>query len=66
MTYSVKQARQYAGLTQCQMAEKLRVSRDSYRNIEKNPERATIKQAKEISAITGIGVDSIFFAGDFT
>ena len=34
MTFSVKQARQMAGYTQVQMAEKLGVNRDTYRRIE--------------------------------
>lgn len=61
MTYTVKQARQYAGLTQCQMAEKMGICRSSYRKIELNPELATVKQAKDISAITGVAYDLIIF-----
>lgn len=66
MTYTVKLARQYAGLTQREMAEKMQISRASYRNIEQNPEKTTIKQAKDIARITGIGVELIFFTGNFT
>ena len=61
MKYSVKQARLLAGLTQIQMAEKMGVHRDTYRKIESYPESATIEQGKQISAITGIGFDEIFF-----
>lgn len=42
MGFTVKQARQYAGFTQREMAEKLGVSRDTYRKIEMSPEDATV------------------------
>ena len=42
MQFSPKMARQFAGLTQVEMAEKLGVSRDTYRRIEAHPETATI------------------------
>ena len=61
MTYSVKQARKLADLTQVQMADALGVSRDTYRRIEENPETATIAQGKRIAEVTGIPFDAIFF-----
>lgn len=60
MTYTVKLARVANGFTQVQMAEKMGVSRDTYRKIELNPECATIAQAKLISSITGIPIENIF------
>lgn len=66
MGFSVKQARQYAGFTQREMAEKLSISRDSYRKIEKNPETATISLATKFSQVTGIPIDQIFFAQNST
>jgi len=66
MNYSVKQARQLAGLTQCQMAQKMRIHRDTYRKIEGNPETATIAQGRIIAQITGIPFDSIFFSSAST
>lgn len=60
MMYTVKLARVAAGLTQVQMAEKMGVSRDTYRKIEKDQEEATVAQAKQISEITGIPVHEIF------
>lgn len=66
MTFSVKQARQLAGFTQVQMAEKLGVNRDTYRRIEAKPESATILQGQKIAEITGISFDSIFFAASST
>ena len=49
MGFTVKQARQYAGFTQREMAEKLGISRDTYRKIEQSPEDATVATAKRIS-----------------
>ncbi len=60
--FTVKQARQYAGFTQREMAEKLGVSRDTYRKIEMSPEDATVAIAKKISEVVGIPIDQIFFA----
>lgn len=62
MGFSVKQARQYAGLTQVEVARKLGISRDSYRKIEVSPETASISMAKKFSEIVGIPIDQIFFA----
>ena len=62
MPFTVKQARMLNSITQAEMAEKMGISRDTYRKIESNPETATIKQAKDISKITGIEIDQIFFA----
>lgn len=60
--FTVKQARQYAGFTQREMAEKLGVSRDTYRKIEMSPEDATVAIAKKTSEVVGIPIDQIFFA----
>lgn len=62
MEFSVKQARQYAGYTQVEMAKRLGISRDAYRKIEFNPETASIALAKKISEIVNIPIDQIFFA----
>lgn len=61
MVLSLKQARLLSEKTQREMAEKLRICVDTYREIERHPERATINQAKMLSAITGRTVDEIFF-----
>lgn len=60
MGFTVKQARQYAGFTQREMAEKLGVSRDTYRRIEQSPEDATVATAKRISEVVGIPIDQFF------
>lgn len=61
MLFTVKQAREYAGITQKEMAQKLNIHRCTYSKIEKNPGLATINQAKAISCITAIPIDNIFF-----
>ena len=61
MGFSVKQARQYAGITQREMAKELGVSRDTYRKIERFPDTASRAVAKKISLIVGIPIDQIFF-----
>lgn len=66
MLYTVKQSRLLCGKTQRKMAELMGVHRDTYRKIELYPETATIKQAVEISRITGIPMDQIFFCNDST
>ena len=66
MGFSVKQARQYAGFTQIEMAQKLGVSRDIYRKIELSPETASVALAKKISAVVGIPIDQIFFVQNST
>lgn len=60
MGFTVKQARQYAGFTQREMAEKLGISRDRYRKIEQSPEDATVATAKRISEVVGIPIDQFF------
>ena len=62
MNFSVLQARRFAGKTQRELARKMGICVDSYRAIELNPEKATVKQAKIISEVTGIPVDKIFFS----
>lgn len=66
MGFTLKQARQYAGYTQREMANILGVSRDVYRKIEQHPEKTSIELAKKFSAVVGIGIDQIFFADNST
>lgn len=66
MAFSVKQARQYAGLTQAETAVRMGVSRDTYRKIELYPETATVAMAKRFSEIVGIPIDQIFFVKNST
>lgn len=66
MMYTVKQARLLADKTQVEMAAGMGISRDTYRNIERNPARATIAQAYQIAALTQIPLNDIFFASNST
>lgn len=64
--YTVKQARMLKGKTQAEMADCLGVCRDTYRAIEQNPDRATVKQAKAISEFLDMDMEQIFFGKDST
>ncbi len=64
MAFTVRQARRLCEKTQSEMAKEMNMCRDSYRKIEENPEKATVAQAREISRITGIPLDKIFFGSD--
>ena len=61
MKLTLKQARLFKEKTQRQMAGTLNVHVDTYRKIERNPDYATIGQAKRISKIVGVPYDEIFF-----
>ena len=66
LMYTIKQARHLADKTQAEMAALLGISRDTYRKIETFPEQATVAQARNISAITKIPLDQLFFAANST
>lgn len=66
MGFTPKQARQYAGFTQQKMASILGISRDSYRKIERYPEKTSIDLAKRFSEAVGISIDQIFFSESST
>lgn len=59
--FTVKQARQLKGLTQKEIATKLGIHLDTYRRIEKYPNKATIEMAEKISQATCLAIDDIFF-----
>lgn len=62
MTFTIKQARNLAGMTQAAMAECLGVDRSTYIKIEKDPARATIRQVMQIAERTGLHATDIFLA----
>lgn len=64
MRFTVRQARRLSEVSQREIARKLGISVDTYRNIERHPNKATIWQAQKISEITKIPCDNIFFGGD--
>lgn len=61
MRFTIKQARNLAGITQLEMAKILGIDRGTYIKIEKNVDRATVAQVKAISSATGIQPSDIFF-----
>lgn len=64
MQYTVKQARRLAEKSQLESAKAIGVCEHTYRKIERNPEIATVKQAKDLAAFWSIPYDSISFASD--
>lgn len=64
MQYTVKQARRLADKSQIESAKAIGVCEHTYRKIERNPETATIKQAKALASFWDIPYDSISFAND--
>lgn len=61
MIYTVKQARQLAGKTQREMADLMGISRDIYRKIELNPDKATVAQVKMFCEATKMPMDELCF-----
>lgn len=61
MKITLKQARSLSGLTQKDISKRIGVSLITYRRLERDPESATIRQAKMISMALGIPYDNIFF-----
>ena len=62
MPLTLKQARVINEITQQKMADLLGIHLDTYRKIEKNPDLATIEQARKIAEATGVPVEQLFFA----
>ena len=66
MQFTLRQARTHAGLTQADIANSLGIDRGTYLRMEKDPQRATIRQINAISALTGIPVCNIFLGCNST
>lgn len=64
--FTIKQARQYAGLTQAQMAESLGVCRHRYMKIEKDIRSATVEELQKVAVATGIPMRDLVFLSDIT
>ena len=60
MQFTLRQARTHAGLTQEDVANSLGIDRGTYLRMEKDPQRATVRQINVISELTGIPVEAIF------
>lgn len=63
---TLKQARLFADVNQAEVAKAIGVSRYTYMQLEKNPDKATIAQAKAISKFLNVPYDEIFFGADST
>ena len=66
MQFTLKQARNYANMTQAEMAKYLDIDRSTYIKIEKDVSRATVGQINRISVKTGIPVSDIFLSDNST
>ena len=66
LQFTLRQARTHAGLTQADVASSLGIDRGTYLRMEKDPQRATIRQINAISALTGIPVSDIFLGCNST
>lgn len=63
---TLRQARKASEVSQKTMAAALGVSKNTYLKIERQPETATIAQAKKISEILNVSYDEIFFGTNST
>lgn len=66
MAFTLKQARILSGLTQEQVAQELKVHRQTYMRWERKPDDMPVGKAKKASALFGRGVDEIFFTPEST
>ncbi len=66
MQFTIRQARTHAGFTQAEMAKALEIDRGTYRRLEKDVSRATVRQLWRISSVTGIPIQDIFLPCDST
>ena len=63
---TLKKARLLAEVSQADLAKAVGMSRSTYLKIEKNPDTATVAQAKAISEFLGTSYDEIFFGDEST
>ena len=66
VSMNIKEARENARYTQEQAAERLGMSRPTYSKIEKNPDVASIEDAKKIAALFEVSVEDIFFGENYS
>lgn len=59
-----KAARQNAGLTQSEMAEKMGMCKQTYGKLENSPENFTFRAALLFCEIVGFSIDNIIFLPD--
>lgn len=63
---TVEEARSSAGITQEQMARHLHISRQTYAQLEKSPEKMTIAQARTFCSVVGSKLEEIIFSNVFS
>lgn len=61
MKFTMKQARQYAGLTQVDMAQRLNIALATYRDYEHGTSLMRVDKAIEFSRIVGVPIDNLIF-----
>lgn len=61
MKFTMKQARQYAGLTQVEMAKRLNIALATYRDYEHGDSLMRVDKAIEFSHIVGVPLDNLIF-----
>lgn len=66
MQFTIKQARNYAGLTQEQTAKAMGICRHRYMKIEKDQNDATVAELNNLSRITGIPIRDFILVTDST
>lgn len=63
---TVEEARTSVGITQEQMARHLHMSRQTYSQLEKSPEKMTIAQARTFCSVVGSKLEEIIFSNVFS
>lgn len=66
MKFTLKQARNYAGFSQANIAQKLHVGLNTYRNYENGTSPMRIKTAEMFADLTGVPFDQIIFYSETT
>lgn len=64
MKFTLKQARNYAGLTQWQVAKKLGIATITYGKYERGENDMKVKTAEKFSKVVGIKFDDLIFSGN--
>ena len=69
---NIRIIREARGYSQDYVASKLEITQQTYSNIEKNPEKATVKRLKELAAVlqvnfvTLLGEDEVYIQQNFS
>lgn len=63
MKFTLRQARDYAGLTQKEMAKRLHIAQITYGMYERGEREMRVNTAKRFSEIVGIDLNDLIFYG---